>query len=980
MKLRHGAGPLVVGLLAVGLAGWGEAVIRARNFSGLGGALYLLGIVLFAIGAWPLPSAPGDPSSAAESSRVPSTGPSAPIPQATQGDRRRSSRWRGIVLLIGAMVLAIGTNVAMLSRLRSGNESATTVTLWLFSVALLLLAGILGGESIAWTPRWSTPSWPRARRSRASLLLILILLLAVTALSRFLELDRVPYGINADEGDRAAVSMQIVRGQNTSSVFGTGWYHLSMVYFKLLALVMKYFGLNFAGARVLGAICGLLTAVILTWVGVRHFGWRAGLLAGTIFSTLGVALQFSRETSEAAPTATLWALSAALFLEAARNGKAWAWIGAGIAGGASIYFYPTGRLWSVLAAFFCLYLLLRGPQRRRVAAGVFLAALAALAIASPFLLHVWQVPNEFTVRAHETSIFVKENPLRLPYYQPTWTLRELLMAQIDHAMGIFNKYDDRNFFWPIGRPILPPVLAVLTLLGLGAASLRVKDSRLFLLSAWFWTGFVGVIVTVETPNLQRMATAVPLLGLFPALVLDDLARRAGSIPRASERLRPVARRAATAAVALVACVLAWREWRFYFGEYAAKDAWPYTRVEGATVAEQGKDAWVISLGSSFHMVNSGWVRLLAPFAYRAGVLSPGSHLPLPIPADRDLAFVVYPRQAYYFPYLAEVLPGGSVTRVTHPPGIFMFSIYRVPKEAWARQQGALVFAPGSPPVRVAALGEPPPGWTKFPSPMRWSAALRVNQYWNYGFRIGPGPARLVIDGKEVLKVPAGQASAVVKVGLARGDHGVLLEGVVGGAGQAALIEWSLLTRENSGDPNSRSWQKVPMTMLRPTDRPGGLFGIIQDPGRTQHRLDAAIAFGGLTEEFHSGGPFEAVWRGALNAPETGSYQMALHAAGGAADLQLDGKSVVQVNGENDELVRREVNLDAGPHSVELTYHVRHAPGILEWIWKPPSGVESIVPPSVLSPPPGAGVDSEMPLGAFGQPEFQPIDRPTFTTP
>jgi 4-amino-4-deoxy-L-arabinose transferase-like glycosyltransferase len=981
MKYRHGARSLGLGLLAVASAAGGEAVIRSKNFSGLGGALYLLGIVFFAIGAWPLPSVPDDSSSsAADSPRLPPTDRSSGTSQVSKEGHRARTEWRsGAVLIVGA-VLAITTNVVMLSRLKRGNESAATVTLWLVSVAVLLLAGILRGEATAWTPRWSTPSWPRTRRSRLGLVLVLLLLLAVAALSRFSGLNKVPFGINADEGDQAAVAIQIVRGQNTTSVFGTGWYHLSMVYFHLLALVMKFAGLSFSGARVLGAICGLLTFAIVTWTAIRHFGWRAGLLTGTILSTLGVALQFSRETTVAGPTATLWALAAALFLEAARSGKAWAWIGSGISGGASVYFYPTGRLWPVLAALFCIYLIARGPQRPRIVAGTVLAALAALAIMSPFLLHVWQVPDELTIRAHETSIFVKANPLRLDYYRPTWNMRQLLMAQIDHALGIFNKYPDRNFFWPTSMPILPPALAVITLLGLGAASLQLDDPRFVLLAAWFWVGFVGVIVTVETPNLHRMSTAVPLLGLFPALVLDDLARRAESIRTASERVRRVTR-GTTAAIALVAGVLAWREGHFYFGEYAAMDPWPYPRIEGKVVAEEGKDAWVISLGYQFHVVNSGWVRLLAPFASRAGVLSPGSHLPLPIPADRDLAFLVYPGRAYYLPYLADVLPGGSVTRITHPPDIFMFSVYRVPKEAWARQQGAFVLAPGSSPVHVATLGEPPPGWTRFPSPLRWSAALRVSQYWAYGFRIGPGPARLVIDGKEMLRVPKGEASATANVSLARGDHGILLEGVVERPGRPVLFEWTLIPVEKSSDPNSLSWQKVPTERLRPTDRPPeGLFGIIEVPGRSQHRLDATIATGSLCEEVQSGGLFEATWRGTLRAPKTGSYQMALRAVGGAAELRLDGRSIAQSNSENDELVWNEIALGTGPHAVELTYHVRHAPGGIEWIWKPPGGVESIVPPSVLSPPPGAGVDSQSRFKVLGQPELQPVDNPMFTTP
>ena len=46
----------------------------------------------------------------------------------------------------------------------------------------------------------------------------------------------------------------------------------------------------------------------------------------------------------------------------------------GIAGGMSIYFYPSGRLWAVVAALWCVYLFIRGPHRGRIALGVFVAA------------------------------------------------------------------------------------------------------------------------------------------------------------------------------------------------------------------------------------------------------------------------------------------------------------------------------------------------------------------------------------------------------------------------------------------------------------------------------------------------------------------------------------------------------------------------------------------------------------------------------
>ena len=659
---------------ALGLAAAGEAVVRTGHAWYAGAALTLLGALVLAPGAWP------------------AAAPAGAAPAPSRGGR---------ALATGAAAAAALAAASALALVREAEGPA--FTLWLLSLGALLAAALAAGRRLDVPERWGAARLPAGRARRLALAGFGVALLAGAAWVRLWNLARVPFGANPDEGDQAALAMQIVGGFNTDGWFGYGWYHLSMVYFKLLAAVMAVAGLDLAGARVFGALCGLATVAVVTVLAVRHFGWRAGLLAGTLLSFLGGAIQFSRMTTVAAPTQTLWAVSAAGFLEAGRRGRAWAWGLAGAAGGLSIFFYPTGRLWCLLAIPFSVALVLRSSRevRARTAAGVAFAALAAFVAAGPFLVAAARTPGEFTVRAKETTIFIRENTERLAYVRPEWGVPRLLVAQVEHGLGFFNRYVDQNLVWPTGRPLLPPLLSALTFLGLLAATLRARDPRLLLLSLWFWMGFLGVIVTVETPNMHRAATAIPVLPVFAALVLDEAVRRFGA-GRA---------RAAALVTALAGCVVAYGaavEVAFYFGPYATFDRWPYTRVEGAATAEAGAGGWALTLGNDAHMVNSGWVRLQAPRAHRMGVATPGVALPLAVPAVRDLSFLVYARQHYYLPYLESLYPGGAERDARHFPNELVVTEYRVPLAAWAARRGALVSVAGGPPVRVDALGDPPP--------------------------------------------------------------------------------------------------------------------------------------------------------------------------------------------------------------------------------------------------------------------------------
>jgi hypothetical protein len=346
--------PLAACLLALLLAGAAEAVIRFGGSFWLSLALYLAAAAVFVPGAFP------------------------PLPSAGEPEARGRGRLSPFALCLLASLLACGLGLRALWGVHGqgqGNYEEIAGKWWIASGILVLLAGFLAGRRFDIPERWGRARFPSTRAGRIAVIAALAVILGVAVVTRLVGLAHVPYGINPDEGDQAAVAIQIVRGVNHVGIFGFGWYHISMVYFKLLAAVMAFAGLDVGGARVFGALCGIATVAVVTSLGVRHFGWRAGLISGGLLAAMGGAIQFSRMTTVAAPTQTLWAISAAAFLEAARRGRAWAWVVAGLTGGLSIYFYPTGRLWCLIAIPFGLWLLFKGPRgsRGRTADGLAVA-------------------------------------------------------------------------------------------------------------------------------------------------------------------------------------------------------------------------------------------------------------------------------------------------------------------------------------------------------------------------------------------------------------------------------------------------------------------------------------------------------------------------------------------------------------------------------------------------------------------------------
>lgn len=870
--------------------------------------------------------------------------------------------------LLLSLAAALACSITILGLLHRDFESGGAVALWVLGLGFVIGGGLLAGTWLLIPARWPAHSVRSGTRTRRSLWAVLLLVIALGGAARLIGLSSVPNGINPDEGDRAAVALYRLQAPNPPTIFGRGWYHISNVYFALLATSMKWFGTNYAGARVLGALSGTASLVALVYVGARNFGWFAGLAAGGLYALWGAGLMFARENTEAGPTALLWTLAVGFLLEAARTNRLIAWIGAAVGGGLSIYFYPPGRVYLAFYLFVAAVLVLRVGRglRCRVLAAAAAGLVAYVVTVTPFIAAMQREPREFTVRARETTIFRRANLSRLSYVRPEWSLPRVVAAQLERSFGLFNRFCDANYFWPVDRPAATAGLSAAFFLGLIVAIWRLRDVRLLVLVTWFATGFAGIVFTVETPALQRLSCAVSAVPLIAALALDEIRRRFAGTARGRE----VAGVIASAAVLAIAATEAHQ----FFVKEGARDFWPYPNKEGRAIASQGRNVWAFSLGDMFHMVQSGWVDLLAHDTPRRGIPTPGSYLPAPLEVDRDLAFVLYPRQLFFLPYLKGLYPGGEVRPFSLDPKTPVVTVYRVPRAAWSATRGVVLRGEAGGPRTVSSFGELPPGAS---GRFQWSARVRIARSWNYVLvaRGGGGSARLSVDGREPGRIPGAERRETTSVVfLPRGDHAIRLEASVG-AGDARP---SLLLGDADPGGSRESWSAAarpiaPVT-LEATEAPAcGLLGRFEFPGRPPLiRLDGTIASGAFNDEVRYHDSYRAVWTGSIRIARRGLHTFQFFLNGVTVDLAV-GRFVLHVDGLEEQEVVREADLEEGIQPVTLTMNVQRDPAALEWAWGPPDGETSIVPPSVLLPPPGAGSGAARAVEELGSRDDQPPD-------
>ena len=151
-------------------------------------------------------------------------------------------------------------------------------------------------------------------------------ILALALALRLVNLEYMP-GIFGDEGERGMDARAIVEGR-PALIFGYGWWGVPNLYFYCVAWMLRLFGDNMVGDRMLSVISGVLAVWFVYRIGRLLWGPRAGLIAGALLAVSPLALQFSRLAGESTPTGALWA-AGFFFLFRALRDRRWQRLGAG---------------------------------------------------------------------------------------------------------------------------------------------------------------------------------------------------------------------------------------------------------------------------------------------------------------------------------------------------------------------------------------------------------------------------------------------------------------------------------------------------------------------------------------------------------------------------------------------------------------------------------------------------------------------------
>ena len=582
-----------------------------------------------------------------------------------------------------------------------------TFVIWLSAIGLYLLAvlplrpphanpslsrsKIAGGggshaaDSRAWEPallqKLDLPSLERKIDWRIVLMVEVILLVAFAL--RVWELDSIPPTLAGDEGTFGLESIKTFNGDiRNRNPFITGWFSVPTLTFHFNAITLRLLGHTVFGLRLPWALVGTITVLIVFRLVTRLTGPTLGLMTAALLATYHFHIHYSRIGINNAADPFLMALVLLLLYRAYDRRSLRDWALCGVVVGLAQYFYFGARFAVIVVVALMLYWFARDGRRlwREQRRGIVILFGAAIVTAAPMIQYAIRFPDDYNARVNQIGIM-----------QSGWLEREqavrnqgavpILLDQLQRAALAFNLYPDRTGWYGSPQPLFDFAAGILFLLGLGYATLRPADHRVFPMVVWWWGATVlGGALTESPPSTQRLITLAPPAVFCVALALlkiGQILQRALQA-RLLERLTPYLG-AAVLGLSLISI-------KWYFVDFTPLRVYGgFNAVVATAMGTYARD----SLGSDWRMVFFGPPRIyilfgsipyLAPEVEGVDVVEPLVAPPDPSLAqpDKDAAFIFLPERRNELDLVRQTFPGGQIEEIPSPwGGDPLFIVYRV---------------------------------------------------------------------------------------------------------------------------------------------------------------------------------------------------------------------------------------------------------------------------------------------------------------
>jgi 4-amino-4-deoxy-L-arabinose transferase-like glycosyltransferase len=420
---------------------------------------------------------------------------------------------------VGLTVLAIAY---WLIAITSWGIDPIIAAYWPALCAGIAAIGIIVVITIVWVPRHENGE---NAASLTPLEILGVVLLSIAALAvRVYAIEQIPVARNIEAHYSLEALRTLAGGGNNPIAIGLG--DTALLYSILQGMSMQLFGTNLAGGRVINALMGSGTIVMLYFATRLFFDRRTAWLTALALLAMGIHLEFSRTGLIYLLDSLLLSSVLAMLAYGWETGQRRFYVGAGVALGLCQYAYHTGK---IIPIIFALWLVLVAIQnweliQSRLSQLTLMWSISLL-VALPFWWNIATHWEHLSSAIMSVSLFASVDGgstrwidlIAESTQQPLWLQ---LLVQFRDAAAAFVVVPLRDGY-DTGSPLLILPSAVLFIVGVLLMVREYRDPRYWLLFIGLCSAVGVVALTIDTPAAQRMVYISPFVAIVIGIGLAE---------------------------------------------------------------------------------------------------------------------------------------------------------------------------------------------------------------------------------------------------------------------------------------------------------------------------------------------------------------------------------------------------------------------------------------------------------------------------